>query len=1117
MSRRTWMRAAMASALVPPLLVIVSASPSQAAPAQTGKFTSVPGASLAKQVSATKSPTSRMAKTDPSLLNRSDSTKLSIAVKLDYDSTATYAGGVAGYEATSPSVTGKALSGSNAEKRYESRITGIEDAFLTQLKKQVPDAKVGQKLRTVYGGIALTVPANKIGSILTIDNVVAVQADAARAPQTDSSTSFIGADQVYPSLGGKPNAGKGVIFGSLDSGVWPEHPSFADNGNLGAPPAKADGTPRSCDFGDNPLTPAADPFVCQNKLIGGKGFLDTYNANQPMEMFGYTARDSDGHGTHTASTAAGNPLASAVVLGVERGPINGVAPGAWVSVYKVCGATGCYSTDSAAAVAQAIKDGVKVINFSISGGASPYTDVVELAFFDAYKAGVFVSASAGNAGPGASTSDHLSGWVTTVAASTQKRSFESTLTVSSTDGTQTVLKGISITQGISTDTPVVMASAPPYNNVSCEVPAPPGIFAGKIVACLRTPGRILKGFNVKQGGAAGMILYNNPAADALTDNHWLPAVHLADGTAFLAYVGAHPGIKAKFTAGEKVIGTGDVMTSFSSRGPGGQFIKPDITAPGAQILAGQTPVLDDAAGGPPGQYFMAIAGTSMSSPHIAGSAILEKAAHPDFTPGQIKSSLMTTATTNVKKENGTTPADPFDLGAGRVQVNLAANPGLTFDETADRLFALGNDPVSAVQINLPSVNAPVMPGKLTAIRTAKNVSGKTQTYRVETTSPAGSSITVSPAIFTVAAGATATINITIKSSAAKAQYFGEVRLKPLSSSVPALHLPVAFIPQQGDIKVTQSCSPASLTLLQNSTCTVTATNGTFNDTTADFATTTTLNLPIVGAGGGATVVNPFKAEKKAVPLAGAVPGTPSIAPGTIAGYIPLDLFGGTVVTPVGDEDLTTFNVPPFKYNGIEYSALTVDSNGYLYPGSDDSNENNVCCDISPIPNPAKPNNVLAPFWTDLDGTGAPGILLNVLTDGINSWIVVEWRVNDFGTANGRTFQVWLGSGGAQDIAFSYDAASVSTLPSGQDLVVGAENLAGTGGQGLPLNTLPTSDLYVTSTDPVPGASTSYTVTVKGLLPGSGRVTTSVVTPAVPGTTVVTTDIGITLRFNRIGT
>ncbi|MEU7865829.1 S8 family serine peptidase [Dactylosporangium sp. NPDC049140] len=1060
-----------------------------------------------------KAPTSRMAKTDPSLLNRSDTAKVAIAVKLDYDSTATYSGDIAGYAATSPSVTGKALSGSADEKRYENRIAGIEDKFLADLKKQVPDAKVGQRLRTVYGGIALSVPADKIGTILAIDNVVAVQADSARQPQTDSSPQFIGADQVYPQLGGAPNAGKGVIFGSLDSGVWPEHPSFADNGNLGAPPAKADGTARACDFGDNPLTPASDPFVCNKKLIGGKGFLDTYNALQPMEVYGYTARDSDGHGTHTASTAAGDPVASAKIFDIERGPVNGIAPGAWVSVYKVCGATGCYGTDSAAAVAQAIKDGVNVINFSISGGASPYTDIVELAFFDAYKAGVFVAASAGNAGPGASTSDHLSPWVTTVAASTQKRAFQSTLTLQSSDGTGASLIGTSITPGISTPLPVVLASAAPYSDPLCIKTPPAGLFTGKIVACQRGPNRVLKGFTVKQGGAAGMILYNNPAAETLSDSHWLPAVHLGNGAPFLAYMGAHPNVTASFTQGEKGTQAGDVMASFSSRGPGGNFIKPDITAPGTQILAGNTPTPDDIAVGPPGNYFQAIAGTSMSSPHIAGSAILEKALHPGFTPGQIKSSLMTTATTKVVKEDGVTPADPFDLGSGRVQVNLAANPGLTFDETADRMFALGNDPVNAVQINLPSVNAPVMPGKLTAVRTAKNVTNKTLLYRVETTSPKGSSITATPAVFSVAPGKSQQISITIKSSAAQGQYFGEVRLVPVTGGVPTLHLPVAFVPKQGDVTVTQTCTPAAIGLLQTSKCTVTATNNTFNDTTADFTTTTSLNLPIAGAN-GAKVVNPFKAEKKGAPIAGAVPGTPSLTPGTIAGYLPLDLFGITP-TPVTDESLLSFNVPDYVYNGVTYNSFTISSNGYMYPGSDDSNENSVF-DPPPIPDPSKPNNVLAPFWTDLNGTGADGIYVANLTDGVDSWLVVEWRVNDFGTATTRRFQTWIGINGVQDIVFAYDPATVGALPNGQNLAVGAENVNGTGGQGL-YNTLPTEDLRIVSTEPVPGASTSYTVTVFGLIPGNGEVTTSVSTPAVPGTTIVKSTVTVSPRLNRIGT
>ena len=216
-----------------------------------------------------------------------------------------------------------------------------------------------------------------------------------------------------------------------------------------------------------------------------------------------------------------------------------------------------------------------------------------------------------------------------------------------------------------------------------------------------------------RGGAVGMILFNPTLADTETDNHFLPTVHLADGGPLLAFVAAHPGLTARFTPGVRVDGRADVMAAFSSRGPAGPFLKPDIAAPGVQILAGHTPRPDDVSGGPAGQLYQAIAGTSMSSPHIAGSALLLKALHPDWTPGQVKSAMMTTATTKVVKEDTTTPADPFDFGAGRVQVNVANKPGLTFDETADRMAALGNDPLGAVHLNIPSVDAPVMPGAVT--------------------------------------------------------------------------------------------------------------------------------------------------------------------------------------------------------------------------------------------------------------------------------------------------------------------------------------------------------------------------------------------------------------------
>jgi hypothetical protein len=324
-----------------------------------------------------------------------------VAVKLDYDSVATYDGSVRGYAATSPSVTGRSLDErSSAVQQYAKHSQTVEAKFLAALHAAVPSAVVGERLRTVYGGVALRVPGNQARALLQLPGVVAVQRDAFRKPLTDASPAFIGADTIYSEVGGQQNGGRGVIVGDLDTGAWPEHPSFTDNGTYPAPPPAPSGQPRVCNFGDNPLTPAVDPFVCNHKIIAGEPFLDTYNVEFGDEPYPNSARDSEGHGTHTASTAAGGPVASTPVLGVDRGPIHGIAPGAHLAVYKVCGPQGCASTDSIAAVGQAILDGVNVINYSIGGGTSPFSDPVELAFLDAYAANVFVSASAGNEGPG---------------------------------------------------------------------------------------------------------------------------------------------------------------------------------------------------------------------------------------------------------------------------------------------------------------------------------------------------------------------------------------------------------------------------------------------------------------------------------------------------------------------------------------------------------------------------------------------------------------------------------------------------------------------------------------------------------------------------------------------
>ncbi|WP_051366298.1 S8 family serine peptidase [Hamadaea tsunoensis] len=1044
--------------------------------------------------------TSSIARTDRSLLGRRDSGRVDVLVKLANAPVATYTGGVRGFAPTSPSVTGRPLADSPAERAYDRFLQQQQTAF-EQAAAKLPGFRAGRALRTVYGGVAASVPANRIADLLKLPGVVAVQKDEVRQPLTDASNQFIGADQVQQRLGGAKNAGRGIIFGVLDTGAWPEHPSFADQGNLSAPPKKADGGARKCDFGVNPLT--KKKFACNNKIIGGQAFLDAYLKAHPDETY-KSARDSDGHGTHTASTAAGDVLASAKVFGIERGPLHGIAPGAWVSVYKVCGAEGCYSSDSAAAVAQAIKDGVKVINFSISGGTDPATDPVELAFLDAYAAGVFVAASAGNEGPQEATVNHLSPWVTTVAASTQRREFTSTISLASTDGAKLTLTGSSLTQGVTTAAPVVLAAGVPgYGAKLCDKAPAKNAFAGKIIVCERgVNARVEKGYNVKQGGGVGMILYNPALQDTETDNHWLPAVHLAEGAQLLAYLGKHQNVSATFTAGVRHDGRGDVMAAFSSRGPGGLALKPDVTAPGVQILAGDTPTPDDPAGGPSGQYFQAIAGTSMSGPHVAGSAILLRAAHPGWTPGQTKSALMTTAVTKVVKEDLKTPADPFDDGAGRIAVATAVEPGLTFDETAQRMARLALDPIGALQINMPSINAPVMPGRVVAVRTVKNVTGRTLTYRFATTAPAHSAISVDPPSITVGPGRTARFSVTISSWAKTQQLFGGVRLEPAGAGTPALHLPVAFVPQQGSVALTGACVDGG--------CSVTAANRSYTDARVDTTSVFPAGVGIASVT-GATRTGAASVSRNGVTLPGIVPGTPSLKDTTGSVYEPLSATVGAdgkkiAAEAIGDEEIINFDTPAFRYAGQAYSRVGVSSDGYLVVGGGDGQDVNP--EPNGLPDPKRPNNVLAPFWTDLDGTGADGVRVGVLDRAGRRWIVAEWRVNVFGTTSGRHFQVWIPTGSSTptaNIRFAYDPTAMPAAPGGGvKFLVGAENISGAAGAAR--TGVPKGDLLVPATSGKPGGTLTYSVRLTSPDASPGEMVTTMGATTVPGKTVIHTRI-----------
>jgi subtilisin family serine protease len=667
-----------------------------------------------------------------------------VIVKLEDAPLARYRGGLPGLPPTARAATGAARldARSPRSRAYLAHLDGRLAAFEAAARAAIPRARAVHRYRAVLGAVALRVPEGDVAGLAALPGVEAVYPDELAQLHTERGPAFIGAPRVWRQLGGIGSAGEGVVVGVLDTGIWPEHPSFADPDPLGRPYPPP---PATYNGGAGPeCEPAVTgpALTCNNKLVGAFKFLDTYLASfslLPGELD--SPRDTDGHGTHTASTAAGN---AGVQTGIAKKPISGVAPRAHVAAYRVCADLGCFTSDSAAAIDQAVLDGVDVINFSISGGTSPYSDPVSLAFLDAYEAGVFVAASAGNGGPAANTVNHRAPWVATVAASTHNRQFQTTLALRGLQPGRFKAKGASLTSGIGTATPVVLAAS--FGDPRCLDPFAPGTFGGTIVVCERgINARVAKGFNVQQGGASGMILYNPSFLGVATDNHFVPSVHLEAGDAvgLLGYLATHTGVTGTFKDGKAARTKGDVVAPFSSRGGPGLTLgiaKPDVTAPGVQILAGDTPVKHAIDSGAPG-LFQAIQGTSMSSPHVAGAAALLKDLHPDWTPGQIKSALMTTATRRrLFKEDGQTLANGFDVGSGRIDLKRAAAPGLTFDETAASYVTLASQLWNA---NYPSIYLPnpSFPQVLLS-RTARNVEEKDRTYRINIRVPPGSPLFV---------------------------------------------------------------------------------------------------------------------------------------------------------------------------------------------------------------------------------------------------------------------------------------------------------------------------------------------------------------------------------------
>lgn len=732
-----------------------------------------------------------------------------------------YTGGVAGLAATRPARGQKIDPQSPQVVSYLAHLHARQDAAA---------ARVGARKVYNYGfafnGFAAEMSPAQAEQLRQSRDVLAVTKDEARRMDTATTPAFLGLSGPTGVWAAGGATGENVVIGIVDSGVWPEHPSFSDrvgsNGNASKEGSKLDytflpGWRGRCVPGQ--LFPSS---LCNQKLIGARWYSAGYGGDAAIrDYFPYeyvSARDADSHGTHTATTAGGNANVRTTGEAAVLGAISGIAPRARIAAYKVCWGRndegGCFNTDSVAAIDQAVADGVDVINFSISGSRTSFRDPVEIAFLFAADAGVFVATSAGNSGPTTSTVAHPSPWVTTVAAGTHNRDGTGAVTL----GNGASYAGASAATAVSAK-PIILAAnaglpgADPTALALCFNTADnggsavldPAKVAGKIVVCDRgVTARTNKSLAVKEAGGAGMVLVNTSNNSINADLHFVPTVHLnvGPGTEVKAYAGS---VGASASIAQSTLVTEAVApftATFSSRGPllaaGGDLLKPDVIAPGQDILAGVSPP------GANGRLFDLLSGTSMSSPHVAGLAALMKQKYPGWSPMAIKSALMTSASDVLDGPN-TNPLLIFRQGAGHVQPAKALNPGLVFDSGfSDWLSFLcgaqpgggcsGVTPMDPSDLNVASIAIGDLAGTQTIKRRVTAV-GSSGTWTATMSGLAGFNAVVSPSSFTLTPGQSQDITVAFtRTSATLSAYTGGQLTWSTSDNARQVRIPVVLRP-----------------------------------------------------------------------------------------------------------------------------------------------------------------------------------------------------------------------------------------------------------------------------------------------------------------------------------
>ncbi|KAL6603008.1 hypothetical protein ACP70R_043369 [Stipagrostis hirtigluma subsp. patula] len=677
---------------------------------------------------------------------------------------------------------GKGSQGDSAYKRnilrlHHQMLTAVHDGSLEKAQ-----ASHVYTYSSSFLGFAAKLNKEQAMKLAEMPDVVSVFPNTKRKLHTTHSWDFMGlstdAEGEVPGL--STNNQENVIIGFIDTGIWPESPSFSDHG-MPPVPKRWRG---QCQRGE---ANSPSNFTCNRKIIGGRYYLNGFRTEEggssKSAIKFISPRDSSGHGSHTASTAAGRFVRNMSYSGLGTGGGRGGAPMARIAVYKACWDLGCYDVDILAAFEDAISDGVDIISVSLGpdypqGGY--FSDAISIGSFHATSKGILVVSSAGNAGSQGSATN-LAPWMLTVAAGTTDRSFVSYIRLAN----GTFLMGESLsTYHMKTSFRTISASEAnagyftPYQSSFCLDSSLNRTKArGKILICRHSESssesRISKSMTVKKAGAAGMILIDETGYHVA--NHFaLPgtAVGKEMGDGILSYIKNTRYASTMILPAKTILGSQNApqVAAFSSRGPNSltpEILKPDVAAPGLNILAAWSPAKND-------MHFNILSGTSMACPHVTGIAALVKSVYPSWSPSAIKSAIMTTATVldNKRKTITTDPdgriATPFDFGSGFMVPIKALNPGIIFDAqpedyksflcgigyddhslhliTGDNSTCTNRAPSSVTDLNYPSITIPYLNKSYSVTRTMTNVGNPRSTYRAAVSAPRGIKVTVTPEV-----------------------------------------------------------------------------------------------------------------------------------------------------------------------------------------------------------------------------------------------------------------------------------------------------------------------------------------------------------------------------------